>query len=314
MIDRRVTQVVAAGIPTPIRAPDKTAVRRSSTAAAPGGPGTTVGTATCRRRPAAPAAPPGPAYRPAVPPPPSGPGHRAARAASPAMTAPTLTTAANRPPTTPLVVLSTCAGIDAALAAASSHVLLASTLPQPWGNPLRRVDLDNIARGVRYRILLDERVRDLPTLALRLGQLAGGHAEVRTLANLPVDLTVIDGDAALLPVAPGAAGAAELAMFRLPSVVATAAALFERLWPAAAPLHAWPAELNCRERELLALLSAGCTDESSAARLGVSVRTVRRMMATIMDRLGARSRFQAGLEAAHRGLLTAPRHRPDYRG
>jgi DNA-binding NarL/FixJ family response regulator len=50
-------------------------------------------------------------------------------------------------------------------------------------------------------------------------------------------------------------------------------------------------------------MSAGYTDESAAARLGVSVRTVRRMMSTIMTRLGARSRFQAGIRAADRGML-----------
>jgi DNA-binding NarL/FixJ family response regulator len=54
---------------------------------------------------------------------------------------------------------------------------------------------------------------------------------------------------------------------------------------------------------VLELLAAGCTDASVAARLEVSVRTVRRSMAAIMSRLGARSRFQAGLKAADRGWL-----------
>nr|WP_240522031.1 helix-turn-helix transcriptional regulator [Amycolatopsis vastitatis] len=61
--------------------------------------------------------------------------------------------------------------------------------------------------------------------------------------------------------------------------------------------------LSDRERQLLTLLTAGYTDESAAVRLGVSVRTVRRMVAGIMDRLGARSRFQAGVKAADRGWL-----------
>jgi DNA-binding CsgD family transcriptional regulator len=61
--------------------------------------------------------------------------------------------------------------------------------------------------------------------------------------------------------------------------------------------------LDDRELELLALLAAGLTDGSVAARLGVSERTVRRTMAATMLRLGARSRFQAGLLAAHLGLV-----------
>ncbi|GAA3924602.1 helix-turn-helix domain-containing protein [Actinoplanes auranticolor] len=54
-------------------------------------------------------------------------------------------------------------------------------------------------------------------------------------------------------------------------------------------------ELDGRERELLKLLAAGMTDESAAVRLGISARSVRRMMSGVMDRLGARSRFQAGI-------------------
>lgn len=54
---------------------------------------------------------------------------------------------------------------------------------------------------------------------------------------------------------------------------------------------------------MLRLLSLGATDEFAAAQLGISVRTVRRMVAQIMNRLGARSRFQAGVKAADRGWL-----------
>jgi DNA-binding NarL/FixJ family response regulator len=62
-------------------------------------------------------------------------------------------------------------------------------------------------------------------------------------------------------------------------------------------------ELSHRERQLLTLLTAGYTDESAAVRLGISVRTVRRLVSGIMNRLGARSRFQAGVKAADRGWL-----------
>jgi len=45
------------------------------------------------------------------------------------------------------------------------------------------------------------------------------------------------------------------------------------------------------------------TDETAARRLGVSLRTVRRQMAALMERLCATSRFEAGLKAAQRGWL-----------
>lgn len=201
-------------------------------------------------------------------------------------------------------LLCTPAGIDAALATATREVLVArSRLPGP-GEPLRRADQDNLRRGVRYRILVPDQVRAQPMLALRLSRLAVAGAEVRTLPVVPADAIVVDDALALLP---GERRPDDLAIVRLSSVVGAVAALFGQLWAAAAPLTATEvstgAVLSARERELLALLSVGCTDESAAVRLGVSVRTVRRMMAAIMTRLGARSRFQAGLKAADRGLL-----------
>jgi len=57
------------------------------------------------------------------------------------------------------------------------------------------------------------------------------------------------------------------------------------------------------DRALLQMLAQGCTDESAAKRLGLSLRTVRRMTAVLLGRLGARSRFQAGVRAAQQGWL-----------
>lgn len=45
------------------------------------------------------------------------------------------------------------------------------------------------------------------------------------------------------------------------------------------------------------------TDEAASKQLAISVRSVRRLMSDIMDRLNARSRFEAGLRAAERGWL-----------
>ncbi|MEV4454832.1 LuxR C-terminal-related transcriptional regulator [Microbispora sp. NPDC049633] len=64
-----------------------------------------------------------------------------------------------------------------------------------------------------------------------------------------------------------------------------------------------PGDCPAQERQLLKLLAEGLTDEGAARQLGLSQRTVRRMMAGIMERLGARSRFEAGLQAAKRGWL-----------
>ncbi|MFD7660794.1 LuxR C-terminal-related transcriptional regulator [Actinosynnema sp. NPDC059797] len=179
-------------------------------------------------------------------------------------------------------------GVDALLARARSEVVVMST----GGLRLRRVDQENLRRGVRYRVLLPD--------ARRSSALASARADVRTVAQVPMDAVVVDGVAAVLPDGRGAA------VFRLPGVVRAAVELFERVWPEAVPLFAAagsPCGLSPRERELLTLLFEGSTDEAAAARLGVSVRTVRRLVADLMNRLGARSRFQAGAKAADRGWL-----------
>jgi DNA-binding CsgD family transcriptional regulator len=224
--------------------------------------------------------------------------------------------------------------VPALLASATHEVRL---MTRPRHGPvavLRGVGRETVCRGVRYRIVVPDAARAHRRLANRLTALASAGAEVRTVPEVPGDALVIDGSAVVLPVDGSSVGtgvgtgvgsgigsavgtgvgpAVGSAVFRLPSVVATTAELFERIWLTATPLI--PAEptasapalddctLDARERELLSLLSAGSTDESAAARLGVSVRTVRRMMADIMHRLGARSRFQAGAKAAGRGWL-----------
>jgi DNA-binding CsgD family transcriptional regulator len=188
------------------------------------------------------------------------------------------------------------AGLDALLASARREVLIISGS----GNArFGRLDHENLRRGVRYRVLFPDAAR----LSGPLNQLSLAGAEVRTEAEVPMEGLVIDGVVAVLP-----ADGAGAAVFRLPGVVASTVGLFERIWPGAAPLIPADADavgpgLTSRERALLDLLCAGATDESAGARLGISVRTVRRMVADVMNRLGARSRFQAGVKLADRGWL-----------
>ncbi|GIG55890.1 hypothetical protein Lfu02_02620 [Longispora fulva] len=192
-------------------------------------------------------------------------------------------------------------GIDALLAGAGHEVLVMSSGrgDGPIGG-FRRVDFDNIRRGVRYRVLFPDSARLSGVLA-RLTRLG---AEVRTDQAAPMEAIVIDRTVAVLP----GESRAGVAVFRLPGVVTPAVELFERIWQAGVPLS--PAEppetgtvLTRRERDLLSLLCAGSTDESAAARLGISVRTVRRLVSDLMNRLGARSRFQAGAKAMDQGWL-----------
>jgi DNA-binding NarL/FixJ family response regulator len=54
---------------------------------------------------------------------------------------------------------------------------------------------------------------------------------------------------------------------------------------------------------VLQLLTTGLKDEAIARQLGTSMRTTRRRIASLLATLGVATRFQAGVEAARRGLL-----------
>jgi DNA-binding CsgD family transcriptional regulator len=93
-------------------------------------------------------------------------------------------------------------------------------------------------------------------------------------------------------------------LVRAPALVSMVTLLFEQYWARSVPLGVSVDGQGMDDRRrILELLVAGTKDESIARQLGLSLRTVRRRVADLMDELGARTRFQAGVEAARRGLL-----------
>lgn len=156
------------------------------------------------------------------------------------------------------------------------------------------------------RTLCLESIRNDPATLTYAQWLAQSGASVRTTPTLPVRMLVYDRKIALLPL--DAADSRKGVIQVIDTGIVTAVlALFEQIWSAATPVGSAPARddrgLSAQERQLLKLLAEGLTDEGAARQLGLSQRTVRRIMAGIMERLGARSRFEAGLQAAKRGWL-----------
>lgn len=72
--------------------------------------------------------------------------------------------------------------------------------------------------------------------------------------------------------------------------------------PSAAPPESTRAP-SADERDVLALVAAGATDEVIARQLGISPRTLRRRLRELFAELGASNRFHAGVEAARRGWV-----------
>lgn len=164
-----------------------------------------------------------------------------------------------------------------------------------------------LQRGVAIRTVCLDSVRNsAPTLAYaRWLTQAGG--EVRTVPTLPLRMILVDGASALVPLDPADTRRGAVLLYAA-GAMAALGTLFEQVWDVALPLGAERERhrhtgLTAQERELLVLLAKGLTDERAAGRLGVSLSTVRRSMASIMERLGARSRFEAGLRAAQAGWL-----------
>lgn len=198
--------------------------------------------------------------------------------------------------------MSTHTATDALLAGASTEVLMLSGQVTAAA---KRINRANLHRGVTYRIIVPDTARTAATM----GMLAMAGARTRTAPEVPTDAIVVDRTTVLLPAAPYGGLDGSLARFQLPGIVATTVELFERVWADAMPLIGTDltdtAELDARDRKLLALLADGHTDAVIAERLDIGVRTVRRKVAALMNRLGARSRFMAGAKAVNRGWLLA---------
>ena len=202
------------------------------------------------------------------------------------------------------------ARIEAMAATVGQEVLAVTPGPSVPAETLegaRVLDAGILARGVRIRVLYQDSVRNDPATHAYAGWLTDLGGQVRTAPLLPPRLLVYDQETALVPIDPGDNAAGALCTSE-PGILASLVALFEQAWDAAVPLGADRTRdagegLSPGERELLKLLAGGITDESAAKRLGVSLRTVRRQMSALMERLDASSRFEAGLKAAQRGWL-----------
>jgi DNA-binding CsgD family transcriptional regulator/sugar-specific transcriptional regulator TrmB len=171
----------------------------------------------------------------------------------------------------------------------------------------RPLNAEALARGVAIRTLYQDSVRNDAATIAHAHWLLDNGGEVRTTPTVPQRLVISDRSRALVPIDPTDPRKGALYVTE-PGLVAALVGLFEQAWAAAVPLGATRTQdpdtgLSDNERELLRLLGSGMTDEAAGHRLGVSLRTVRRQMASIMERLNASSRFEAGLKAAQKGWL-----------
>lgn len=129
----------------------------------------------------------------------------------------------------------------------------------------------------------------------------------RVLPELPLKMVLVDDRLGIVPLE-AAPTVVDTAVIVHPSGLLTGlSALFEALWRVALPLaldHTDTGEQpSDGDRHILALLTTGVPDDAIARELGLSERTFRRRVQNLMERLGARTRFQLARQAARRGWL-----------
>jgi len=174
----------------------------------------------------------------------------------------------------------------------------------------RPLDQRAMRRGFELRVIHEASILNDELNRVYLRELVMGGAKVRVTNQQLERMVIMDEQVAVVPVDPANSRRGAL-IVRNPGLVAGFLDLFHRVWQDAEDLP-WTAEgteraptskISPQDKRILELLASGCTDETSAREVGVSVRHLRRTISRLMQELGATSRFEAGVEAARRGWL-----------
>lgn len=196
------------------------------------------------------------------------------------------------------------------LLATTTDVVRSSVLSLDVGPGL---DRDSITEGQGY--LRTGRFRQRTLYPMDVMETPAGRQWVRSWGLVgevqrlslapPSDFAIFDDDA-VMAVATWGDAATDYVLIREPMIVAAFTALFERSFERALPVAGEQAEGDAAtgDLQLLRLLGRGLKDESIARYVGLSLRTVRRRVAHLMEVHAAETRFQLGVAAARADLVT----------
>ena len=148
----------------------------------------------------------------------------------------------------------------------------------------------------RGRLLLDP---PLARHAETIERVARHHVDIRVHTQPARHMLLFDDRSAVLPLDGSDLNSGAL-LLRCP-LATPYGQLFELMWADAETLSesaAQPDGLTSREAEIIGLLLNGATDHQVAARLGMSSRTVRAVVAHLQQRFGTRSRMALGFQLA----------------
>ncbi|WP_217247207.1 helix-turn-helix domain-containing protein [Streptomyces sp. AC602_WCS936] len=188
------------------------------------------------------------------------------------------------------------------------------------GNPVAVTGMENDAeeqatgRGVRYRVVVERAVLDLPTGITELTAALGRDEQVRVVDRVPTKLVVADRSLALVPLTAHSSEPAALVV-HASGLLELLSGLFEAVWREALPLRLGasgvtehgPDGPDATDLEILSLLLAGLTDASVAKQLDLGLRTVQRRVKRLMELTGVTTRLQLGWHAYERAWVARKR-------
>ncbi|MFI1092648.1 helix-turn-helix domain-containing protein [Streptomyces sp. NPDC020917] len=155
-------------------------------------------------------------------------------------------------------------------------------------------------RKIEFRVVYDRSAIALPGRIEEIWK-SVRRGERARVGEVPMKMLLCDGRKALIP-----AGDADASyLIHASALLDAMCALFEAVWAKSILLTNVDAgepdpALDGGGEELMGLLAAGHTDDSIARTFGWNVRTVRRHVHRLSELVGARTRFQLGMEAVRR--------------
>ncbi|WP_258037140.1 MULTISPECIES: helix-turn-helix transcriptional regulator [unclassified Streptomyces] len=168
-------------------------------------------------------------------------------------------------------------------------------------------DLRVLSRGCQLRILFQDSARRHKPTGQYVTRITAAGAQARCLSHLPTRMILYGDDCAVLPIDHERTGLGVIVV-RDASVLGFLRWLYDHHWSQATDFfvdeHESPLGLSSVEAEILSQLASGRTNPTISAELGMSERTVARIVAGLMERLGAGSRFEAGVRAVQLGWVS----------
>lgn len=174
--------------------------------------------------------------------------------------------------------------------------------------PLLDEELETQA-DVTRRVIYERGALDDPAVLQRVERRQLRGEDVRLLPRPPARVVLADDTLGFIVLDDTPERARGVLVHPSP-LLTTLGTVFDVLWDRAIPLDARDAttrdaawRISDDDAALLRLLAAGLKDQAIARHLGIGLRTVVRRIGNLSRALDAETRFQAGLQAARRGLL-----------